>query len=98
MIECPFCGQPNTEGADICEDCQHSLTDLSHPAFSTTVERGLMKDRIAALSPKQPLTVTSQTPIGEVLQQMIEASIGCVMWLSMRKIESSSAIQGTNEL
>ncbi|MGI9428984.1 MAG: CBS domain-containing protein [Bythopirellula sp.] len=79
MIECPFCGQPNTEGADVCDDCQHSLTDLSHPALSTTVERGLMNDRISALSPKQPLTVTSQTPIGEVLQQMIDASIGCVM-------------------
>ena len=38
-----------------------------------------MKDRIEALSPKTPLTVAPQTPIGEVLQQMITASIGCVM-------------------
>ena len=38
-----------------------------------------MKDRIEALAPKKPLSVTSQTPIGEVLQQMIDASIGCVM-------------------
>ena len=79
MIECPFCGQLNTEGADVCEDCQHSLTDLSHPALNTTVEMGLMRDRIQALSPKTPLTVTSQTSIGDVLKQMINASIGCVM-------------------
>jgi len=79
MIACPLCGFENTEGADICNDCQHSLTDLSHPAFDTPVERGLMKDRIEALSPKAPLTVTPQTTIGDVLQQMITASIGCVM-------------------
>jgi len=79
MIACPFCGQENTEGADVCIDCQQSLTDLSLPALGTPVERGLMKDRIEKLLPKEPLTVTPQTPIGEVLNQMINASIGCVM-------------------
>lgn len=79
MIACPYCGSENTEGADICSDCQHSLTDLSHPSLTTTVERGLMKDRISALEPNSPLTVSPQTSIGEVLSQMIAASIGCVM-------------------
>ena len=79
MIACPFCGSENTEGSDICNDCQHSLTDLSHPSFETPVERGLMKDRIETLSPKTPYTVSPQTSIGEVLNQMTSASIGCVM-------------------
>ena len=38
-----------------------------------------MKDRIEALSPKTPRTVSPQTTIGEVLNLMISASIGCVM-------------------
>ena len=79
MPICPYCGSEFTEGADICNDCQHSLTDLSHPSFETPVERGLMKDRIEALDPKQPLTATPQTTVAEVLAQMIDASIGCVM-------------------
>ena len=79
MISCPFCGSENTEGADLCSDCQHSLTDLDHPAFETPVERGLMKDRIETLTPKPPLTVSPQATIATVLDQMIEASIGCVM-------------------
>ncbi len=79
MIACPYCGSDNTEGTDVCNDCQHSLTDLDHPALETPVERGLMKDRIDALSPKKPLTVTPHTSIGEVLSQMTTASIGCVM-------------------
>ncbi|NOZ38936.1 MAG: CBS domain-containing protein [Planctomycetes bacterium] len=79
MIACPYCGSENTEGTDVCNDCQHSLTDLDHPALETPVERGLMKDRIEALTPKAPLTVAPQTSIGEVLSQMTAASIGCVM-------------------
>ncbi len=79
MIECPYCGAENPAGADICSECQQSLTDLSHPSFDTPVERGLMSDRIEALSPKAPLAVSPQTTIGEVLAKMISASIGCVM-------------------
>lgn len=79
MIACPYCGSMNPEGADDCSDCQHSLTDLSHPSFDTPVERGLMKDRIEALHPKAPLTVGPQTTVSEVLNQMTDASIGCVM-------------------
>ncbi len=79
MIACPYCGSDNTQGADVCNDCQHSLTDLDHPSLNTPVERGLMKDRIQALSPKTPLTVSPETSIGDVLKQMVTASIGCVM-------------------
>ena len=79
MIACPFCGSENLEGADVCEDCQHSLTDLSIPRPSTALERGLFKDRIEALSPKRPLTAPVDKKIGEVLEQMVSESIGCVM-------------------
>ncbi len=86
MIACPYCGSDNTEGADVCNDCQHTLTDLDHPALATPVERGLMKDRIEALSPKAPLAVAPDTSIGEVLKQMITASIGCVMIVDGEKL------------
>jgi len=79
MIACPFCGSENTEGSDLCDDCQHSLTDLSIPQPATPVERGLLKDRIRTLEPKAPFTVAPETPIGEVLKSMIAESIGCVM-------------------
>jgi CBS domain-containing protein len=79
MIACPFCGSENLQGSDICDDCQHSLTDLSIPRPGTSVERGLLKDRIAALQPNEPLTVDPTMLIGEVLKKMVEKSIGCVM-------------------
>jgi len=111
MIACPFCGSENTEGSDVCDDCQHSLTDLSQPSFETPVERGLMNDRIEALSPKVPLSVAPQTPIGEVLNQMVAASIGYVMIVegdqligifseydAVRKVNSNAAQMGTRPI
>ena len=79
MINCPHCGTEVLEGADFCDECQHSLTDMSIPQPGTAVERGLMKDRIQTLNPKVPYTVTPDTTIGTVLQSMIDESIGCVM-------------------
>jgi CBS domain-containing protein len=79
MITCPFCGSENLEGADVCDDCQHSLTDLSIPVPLTAVERGLLKDRIEILKPKQPSTVAPNTLVGDVLRKMISESIGCVI-------------------
>jgi CBS domain-containing protein len=79
MITCPFCGSEILEGADICDDCQHSLTDMSIPQPTTPVEKGLMKDRIQTLEPKTPHTVSPETPVGEVLTSMMAESIGCVM-------------------
>jgi len=79
MINCPFCGAENLEGADVCDDCQHSLTDLSIPSPLTAVEEGLLEDQIEILAPKTPLTVSLGTSVGEVLKKMVDKSIGCVI-------------------
>lgn len=79
MITCPFCGAENLEGADVCDDCQHSLTDLSYPLPSSAVEQGLLNDRIEILHPKRPSTVSPQTSVRDVLLQMTTESIGCVI-------------------
>lgn len=79
MTICPSCGAENLEGADFCTECQLSLTDLSYPTPTTSVEVGLVKDRIESLSPNTPFTVSPETPIGQVLQQMVAESIGCVV-------------------
>lgn len=81
MIICPSCGHENIEGVDHCEECQLSLSELSHPQPRTAVEQGLLKDRIETLEPHKPLTVTVDTPIAEVLAKMVAESIGCVMVL-----------------
>jgi CBS domain-containing protein len=79
MILCPACGVENLEGADTCVACQQSLTDLSRPQPRTTVEKGLMSDRIDLLQPRKPLTVSPSDTIGNVLKKMVSEKIGCVM-------------------
>jgi CBS domain-containing protein len=79
MIPCPACGVDNLEGADECKACQQSLTDLSRPQPRSTLEKGLMSDRIDLLQPHQPLTVSPGDTIGNVLKKMVAEKIGCVI-------------------
>ena len=79
MIICPDCGYENIEGVDHCAGCQQSLTSLSKPRASTALGRGLLKDSVASLSPRSPVSVEPSTPIGEVLNRMISEHIGCVL-------------------
>lgn len=79
MILCPYCDAENIEGADVCDQCQSPLTDLSLRAPASDVERGLLRDRIESLSPKKPLTVSPDATVSEVLGIMLKRGIGCMM-------------------
>jgi CBS domain-containing protein len=79
MILCPYCDAENIEGADVCEQCELPLTDLSLRAPANEVERGLLRDRIGALNPKKPLSVGPDVPIADVLKTMIDRGVGCIM-------------------
>jgi CBS domain-containing protein len=79
MIVCPYCQAENIEGADLCEQCNASLADLSVRIPATRVEADLLRDRIERLWPKSPSTATPETPVGRVLSKMVDERIGCVM-------------------
>ncbi len=79
MKTCPHCGSKNMEGADLCDRCQHSLTDMSRPQPGSSVERDLLTESIALLASTPPLTVGPEEPVGEVLKKMVAESIGCVI-------------------
>ena len=79
MIECPYCGVENIDGADHCDECQQPLDYLSKPRPATAIERSLAKDRVSLLRPKSPLTVAPEQPVGDVLRLMDEHHVGCVI-------------------
>lgn len=78
MITCPFCGAENIEGADLCDECEHSLTDVGVREPATAVERGLLRDRIEILQPRKPLSVKPDATVGETLKMMMARGIGCL--------------------
>lgn len=79
MVNCPFCGHENIDGEDSCEQCQQPLEFLSKPQPGTGLERSLLKDRVFALAPRQPITVSPETPVRDVLDMLVAHSIGCVV-------------------
>lgn len=87
MICCPFCDFENIEGVDGCEQCGQPLSDLHLPDPQTTIERSLLKDRVATLVPKKPIMVAAETRVAEVLRIMVSERIGCVFIGTEDKVE-----------
>jgi len=67
-MNCPFCGELNIEGADVCQACQGSLEFVSQPSPGTNVERCLLNESVATLMRRKPVIVSPREPIGRVLQ------------------------------
>jgi CBS domain-containing protein len=79
MVMCPYCGDENIDGADLCEQCQQPLDYLSKRTPNSGLEHAILKDRVYALAPRQPVVVAPQTPISQVLDMLVGYSIGCVV-------------------
>jgi len=77
---CPSCGYLNLAGADFCESCENSLTDVeltSRPA--TVLEESIQSDRVSALDPAAPIAVEPSTTLRDVIRLLADHNIGCVL-------------------
>lgn len=79
MITCPDCGYRNLDGAETCEECESPLSTLYGSGPGSAVERSVMRDRIERLGPREPLVVSPETPVGEVLRRMVARGGGCAV-------------------
>ncbi|MDP6444899.1 MAG: CBS domain-containing protein [Pirellulaceae bacterium] len=79
MIDCPNCSSENIDGADACEQCGQSLSDLHLPTPATEVERALLTDRVGVLPPKEVIAVTPTTTVADALSLLVEKKIGCLV-------------------
>jgi CBS domain-containing protein len=86
MTLCPYCEAENIEGADECGKCGAALAHLSRRIPASSVEADLLRDRIERLWPKAPLSVSPDTTVGDVLNQMLDKQIGCVMVVDKGKL------------
>ncbi len=80
MTICPWCRYDNIDGMDLCDDCQESLSELSLPPPVTNVQRRLLSDRVGTLRTSgSPIVTAPDTPIRQVLDLLVQKSIGCVL-------------------
>lgn len=78
-MRCPLCETANPPGADVCRNCQASLTSLDVPAPNGPLETSLLSDPVAVLDPRPPVTVSVDTNLGEAIRQMIALRVGAVL-------------------
>ncbi len=78
-MNCPLCGHENIPGDELCSGCGQSLTDLHLQSPPTAVERALLKDRVAILNPCDPIKVGPSSTVREVIDLLVDHSIGCVL-------------------
>jgi CBS domain-containing protein len=78
-MKCPGCGCDNLPGADSCENCGGSLSQVDVPQPADAVERSLMEEPIACLQPLRPLTVEPHTHLDEAVRFMRDHGVGCVL-------------------
>ena len=79
MTKCSYCGSSNLDGADVCEQCLEPLGELVFGHVESDVERSLLRDKVVLLLPRKPIVVEPTLSVGEVLQLLVERSIGCVL-------------------
>jgi len=86
MTICPDCGYDNIEGEERCEKCEQPLVETVGPRPASEVERRILHDTIHRLAPREPVVVTPETPVGEVLKLLIDRHIGCAVVVAERKV------------
>lgn len=86
MTVCPDCGHENIEGEAWCSACEQPLVETAGPRCTSEVERRLLLHRIRRLAPREPVIVSPDTPVGEVLQRLVDRHIGCAVVVSDRKV------------
>lgn len=79
MTICPACEHENTPGADYCEVCETPLTEMSGRKSRSAFEKGVLTQPISTLSPRKPVVVGSDKPVGEVMRLLVDQRIGCVI-------------------
>lgn len=87
MTTCPFCSFTNIEGVDTCEMCGQALTDLHLADPPSSLEKQLLSDKISSLHPKTPVVVAPTVSVRDVINMMVEHSIGCVLVVEDGKIQ-----------
>lgn len=79
MTKCSYCGAMNIDGADVCEHCLEPLGELTVGSVESDVARSLLHDKVVLLLPRKPIVVTPTMAVGDVLQMLVDRSIGCVL-------------------
>ncbi|MDX1643566.1 MAG: CBS domain-containing protein [Thermoanaerobaculia bacterium] len=78
-MRCPFCGEKNIPGADLCDACGADLAGLDIPESQDDFEGALMTDRVEGLSMGPALVVERDDSVAEAVKRMRRYRHGCAL-------------------
>jgi CBS domain-containing protein len=78
-VRCPFCGESNIPGVDLCEGCGADLAGLDLPEEARGFAGRLMTDRIGRIHLIPPLVVARESSVSEAVELMRRERHGCVL-------------------
>ncbi len=81
-MDCPVCGHFNLTGTEVCDNCGADLAGADTPQATTSFHGRLLGEHLDDLGAPAPLMVSADTPVDEVIEQMHEAAIDCVLVMS----------------
>jgi CBS domain-containing protein len=70
QLHCPVCGYENLTGAEVCDNCGADLGGHDLPQQAGSFRGALMGARLDALGIPQPVVVTSETTVADVIERM----------------------------
>ena len=85
MTICPNCGHQNIAGVDVCDECETSLSYMSHPRGRNSLEQSILKDPVKIIEPRPPFLVPAGMHVAEVLRRMVQWNVGCAMVVDDRQ-------------
>lgn len=79
-MECPACGEENLAGADLCDVCGSSMTQIENDSeASTTIAELLKEKKISDLDSGKPVFCKIGESIDEAVRKMQDAKVAHVL-------------------
>lgn len=75
--DCPACGHDNLAGADVCDECGHSLVGDLEPAADG--DTSALRQPLLRLNPRLPEKVERNTNLADAISRLKGRNVGCVL-------------------
>jgi CBS domain-containing protein len=83
---CPACGFDNLPGAEECDSCHESLSQLDLPQATKGMQKKILEGTVADLPRHEAYGVSPRDTLAVVLAKMRANRIGCVLVLDGPKL------------
>jgi CBS domain-containing protein len=79
LLDCPSCGEPNSQGSDRCSVCLRPFGQSDLPEHETLFSASPFSETLASLKPVQISVLTIDTPVSEAVELLRDNVSGAVL-------------------